>query len=72
MNLIQYVLIGAVGGVVMGLIVTGIVLFFKSASGINKNLERLNANRLIATSRICLQTAARKSFQKGQEELRLQ
>ena len=41
MNLIQYVLIGAVGGVVVGLIVTGIALFFKSASGINKNLEEV-------------------------------
>ena len=41
MNLIQYVLIGAVGGVVVGLIVTGIALFFKSVSGANKNLEEV-------------------------------
>ena len=41
MNLIQYALIGAVGGVVMGLIVAGIVLFFKSISGANKNLEEV-------------------------------
>ena len=41
MNLIQYVLMGAVGGVVVGLIVAGIALFFKYASGINKNLDEV-------------------------------